>query len=98
MLNHLVLFWTKDGLSDADRADFEQGLRSLLQISVVEGGSVGTPAATNRPNVDRSYAFALMLRFKNVTAHDAYQIDPIHNAFHARCEKYWQKVAVYDFG
>jgi hypothetical protein len=26
-----------------------------------------------------------------VAAHDAYQIDPVHKAFHERCVKYWSK-------
>jgi hypothetical protein len=97
MLTHLVFFWAKDGLSAADTADFESGLRALLAIPSVVDGSVGVPAATDRPTVERSYAFALMLRFKDIAAHDAYQVDPIHNAFHARCLKYWSKVVVYDF-
>jgi len=46
--------------------------------------------------VDRSYAFGLVLRFADVGAHDAYQVDPIHDAFHGRCQKYWKKVVVYD--
>ena len=63
-----------------------------------ECGWVGTPAATpGRSVVDASYAFALTLRFTSLAAHDAYQTDPIHDAFHDRCAKYWNKVAVYDY-
>lgn len=97
MFTHLVFFWSKDGLSPAEIADFEQGLRSLLSIRSVVDGSVGVPASTDRPLIERSYSFALMLRFKDLAAHDTYQIDPIHNTFHARCLKYWTKVVVYDF-
>ena len=94
MLNHCVFFWARDNLSASDRHDFEQGLRSLLAIPYVEEGSVGVPAAvTERPSVDRSYAFALQLKFDDVAAHDAYQIDPVHKAFHERCVKYWSKRA-----
>src|SRR2546423_1529346 len=96
MLTHSVLFWTKAGLSSAEYEDFQAGLRSLPSISSVSAGWVGTPAATNRPVIDRSYAFALTLRFEDLAAHDAYQADPIHDAFHARCEKYWSRVVVYD--
>lgn len=98
MLTHVVLFWTRGGLSAAEYEDFQAGLRSLPSISSVSAGWVGTPAnTTNRPVIDRSYAFALTLRFKDLAAHDAYQIDPAHDAFHARCEKYWTRVAVYDY-
>lgn len=97
MLTHCVLFWSKHGLSAAEEADFEQGLRTLLTIPGVVDGTVGVPAATDRPVIERSYSYALMLKFKDLAAHDAYQIDPIHNAFHARCVRYWTKVVVYDF-
>jgi len=97
MLTHTVFFWAKDDLTPAQRADFQAGLSTLPGIPSVSGGSVGTPAATNREVIDRSYAFALSLRFKDLAAHDAYQSDPIHDAFHDRCEKYWKRVVVYDF-
>jgi len=96
MLTHVVLFWTREGLSAAEYEDFQAGLRTLPSISSVSVGWVGTPAATNRPVIDRSYAFALTLRFKDLAAHDAYQTAPAHDAFHARCEKYWTRVVVYD--
>jgi hypothetical protein len=96
MLTHVVLFWAKDNLTASERADFAAGLGTLLAIPTVGAGWVGSPATTNRSVVDRSYTFGLTLRFKDVAAHDAYQVDPIHDAFHDRCAKYWQKVAVYD--
>ena len=97
MLTHVVLFWAVDDLTAAQRADFASGLETLLSIPTVSSGSVGTPAAVlDRPVVDRSYAFGLVLRFADLAAHDAYQVDPIHDAFHSRCHKYWKKVAVYD--
>jgi hypothetical protein len=96
MLTHIVLFWAKADLTAAERADFAGGLRSLLSIPSVTEGWVGTPSGTNRAVVDRSYTFGLTVRFDDLAAHDAYQIDPIHDAFHARCVKYWTKVAVYD--
>jgi hypothetical protein len=98
MLNHCVFFWAKDTLSESDRHDFEQGLRSLLAIPDVTEGTVGVPAAVNpRPSVDGSYAFALFLKFADVAAHDAYQVHPIHKEFHARCVNYWSRAVVYDF-
>jgi hypothetical protein len=97
MFTHVVLFWAADDLTAAQRADFASGLQTLLSIPAVSSGSVGTPAAVlDRPVVDRSYAFGLVLRFADVGAHDAYQVDPIHDAFHGRCQKYWKKVVVYD--
>jgi hypothetical protein len=96
MLTHVVLFWAKDDLTAAERSDFASGLRTLLSIPTVNAGWVGTPSATNRAVVDRSYTFGLTVRFADLAAHDAYQVDPIHDAFHARCARYWTKVVVYD--
>src|SRR5262245_50638841 len=97
MLTHTVLFWAQDAATAAELADFEAGLRTLPGIASVSDGWIGTVSATTRKAVDRSYTFALVLRFKDLAAHDAYQVDPVHNAFHARCVKYWKKVVVYDF-
>lgn len=97
MLTHTVLFWADDDLTSAQLADFEAGLRTLPSIPLVRQGWVGTASATNRKVVDRSYTFALLLRFDDLAAHDAYQVHPIHDAFHSRCVKYWKKVVVYDF-
>jgi Stress responsive A/B Barrel Domain len=98
MLTHTVFFWAKDDLSSAQLADFQAGLVTLPRIPSVSAGWAGTASATTlRKAVDRSYTFALSLRFKDLAAHDAYQTDPIHDAFHARCEKYWKRVVVYDF-
>ncbi len=97
MLTHCVFFWSKAELSASDAADFEAGLQTLLTIPSVVAGKVGVPASTARPVVERSYAYALMVTFKDLADHDAYQVDPIHDAFLARCSKYWGKVVVYDF-
>jgi hypothetical protein len=97
MLTHTVLFWAKDDLTSAQRADFQAGLLTLPGVPSVSTGWVGTASATHREVIDRSYTFALLLRFEDLAAHDAYQTHPIHDAFHARCEKYWTRVVVYDF-
>ena len=96
MLTHVVFFWAKADLTAAERADIAGGHRTQLSIPKVSAGWVGTPTATDRTVVDRSYTFGLTVRFEGLAEHDAYQIDPIHDAFHARCAKYWTKVAVYD--
>jgi hypothetical protein len=97
MLTHCVFFWANEGLSRADKEDFERGLASLPAIPSVVRGTVGEPAPIDRPVVDRTYSYALMLIFPDRAAHDAYQSDPIHVAFHARCHPYWSKVVAYDF-
>jgi hypothetical protein len=97
MFTHCVYFWLKEGLSPGEVAEFEKGLRSLTTISTVVHGFVGTPAATDRPIIDRSYSYGLVVAFRDEAGHDAYQVDPIHSAFRDGCAQYWRRVTIYDF-
>ncbi len=97
MLVHTVYFWLKPELTPAQRADFRRGVESLGGIKSVEKIYVGTPAATQkRPIIDDSYSVALTVICKDVAAHDAYQIDPIHLAFIDACKTFWTRVQIYD--
>lgn len=97
MFTHCVLFWLKDGMSADDKALFDKKVRALTKISSVQFGTVGTPASTDRPVIDRSYHYGLMTVFKDMAGHDAYQVDPIHDDFRDSCAKFFAKVQVYDF-
>ncbi len=97
MLVHSVFFWLKPDLSSAQRAEFERGVQSLARIAAVEHCYIGTPAGTEkRPSIDASYSVALTVLFKDVAAHDAYQIDPIHLAFVDACKTFWTRAQIYD--
>ena len=94
---HTVFFWLKEGMSDAQRADFRRGVQSLFQIEMAERFYVGEASTTDaRDVVDHSYDYALIVHFKDIAAHDAYQDHPIHHKFVADCAKYFAKVQVYD--
>lgn len=97
MLVHCVYFWLKPGLSESQQADFRRGVNTLAAIKTVENMYVGKPAATpRRPVIDHSYSTALIVLFRDVAAHDAYQTDPIHLKFVADCQNYWTRVQIYD--
>ncbi|WP_414659986.1 Dabb family protein [Horticoccus sp. 23ND18S-11] len=97
MLVHTVYFWLKPELTAAQLADFRRGVESLGTIKAVDKIYVGTPAKTERrPIIDSSYSFALTVLCKDVAAHDAYQVDPIHLAFIAKFKTFWTKVQIYD--
>lgn len=96
MLLHTVLFWLKPGLSSAEIAEFEAGLRSLLAIRTVRLGFIGTPASTRRPVIDHSYSHKLVVGFDDLAGHDHYQEVDIHQRFIAECGKYWTRVQIYD--
>ena len=91
---HHVHFWLNDG---ADLPKLLEGLHSLEKISHVKQIHVGIKADTHRDVVDRSYDASLLIIFDNQAAHDAYQIDPLHDAFVADYVKpYVSKVVVRD--
>jgi hypothetical protein len=97
MLVHTVYFWLKPELTAAQRASFRKGVESLGGIKAVDRIYVGTPAATEkRPIIDSSYSVALTVVCKDVAAHDAYQVDPIHLAFVNTFKTFWTRVQIYD--
>ena len=97
MFTHCVFFWLKDGTTAQDRATFERGLASLITTPGVFHGTFGVPAATDRPVIERSYSYGVMVKFEDQATHDAYQVDPIHKEFLKNCSQLWTRVQVYDF-
>ncbi len=97
MLIHAVYFWLKPELTDAQRADFRRGLESLKGVTSLVSLHVGTPAPLPpRAVLDGTYSFSLTGVFKDVTGHDAYQVDPLHKAFLENFRTFWTKVQIYD--
>jgi hypothetical protein len=97
MLVHSVFFWLKPELTPVQREEFRQGVETLRAVAAVEQIFIGAPAATaKRPIIDHSYSLALTIVCRDVAAHDAYQVDPIHQAFVNRFKTYWARVQIYD--
>jgi hypothetical protein len=97
MLVHSVYFWLKPDLTPAQRTQFRAGLESLAGIAAVEAVYVGTPAPIEkRPVIDDSYSFALTILCKDVAAQNAYQVDPLHQAFLNSFRPFWDRVLIYD--
>ncbi len=97
MLIHAVYFWLRPDLTETQRADFRRGVESLAAITHVAQVHVGTPAAVpDRPVVDKTFDVALVVVCRDVAAHNAYQADPIHQVFVARCNSYWSRIQIYD--
>lgn len=96
-LIHSVFFWMKDGASEADIQQFEEGLTSLAEIESVKRFYWGTPAATpERDVVDGTYDYALIVHFEDVKGHDVYGPHDIHEKFIEESSGLWDKVVVYD--
>lgn len=96
MFVHAVYFYLREDLTAAERQHFGDSLRSLVGIRGVAHGYIGVPAATDRPVIERGYSRALILVFQDERAHDAYQVDPVHDRFRAECGGYWTTVRIYD--
>jgi hypothetical protein len=96
MFVHVVNFWLKKDLTAAERAQFEAGVKSLGAIESLTNFSVGTPAATDRPVIDRSYDYCLLTTFNDAAGHDIYQPHPIHLKFVETCKHLWERVVIYD--
>ncbi len=93
---HVVNFWLKKDLSAAEITKFETGVKTLEKVESLIYYSVGTPADTDRPTIDRSYSYSLLTVFKDKAGHDAYQVNPIHLKFVEECKSLWDRVLIYD--
>ena len=96
MFIHSVYFWLRPELSAAEVEKFRSGVESLITIESVRQGFIGTPAATDRPVIDRSYSYALIVHFDDEAGHDLYQEHPVHETFRQECSPLWTKVQIYD--
>ena len=95
MFVHHVFFWMND-LSEDEFKAFETGVKTLPMIELVKFGDVGMPGGTDRPVIEKSYSYSLLLVFENKSAHDEYQIHPIHKKFIDDCSHLWNQVLIYD--
>ena len=96
-IQHIVLFWLKNPSDTKSTTDFEESMNRFLNTShFANKAHFGVPSVINRAVVDTSYTYCLTVTFKNMEAHDQYQIDPAHKLFIAECSHLWEKVLIYD--
>ncbi|GAB5527744.1 MAG: hypothetical protein Roseis2KO_56160 [Roseivirga sp.] len=93
---HSVYIWFKEGVTEEQRAQMYADTEALRSIEVVKALYTGTPAATDRPIVERSYDYAIIVHFENLAGHDAYQQHPVHLALLKNHSALWQKVMITD--
>lgn len=96
MFVHVVNFYLKKGLSEAERAQFLAGVKTLGTIETVRTFNIGAPADTDRPVIDKSYDYCLLTTFDDVAGHDFYQEVPIHLKFIDDCKHLWENVVIFD--
>lgn len=97
MLIHSVYFWLKTDLTTAERDHFRAEVKRLSAVRTIEKIYVGPPASLRERDVtERSFDLALTIVFRDGSAHDAYQVDPVHLAFVERNKASWTRVQVFD--
>jgi len=95
MFIHSVYFWLKPGLTESEEEQFLVGIESLTRTRTVRYGWCGKPAGTDRPVIDRTYTYGLIVAFDDAAGHDLYQADPSHDAFR-ELKDLWTQVRIYD--
>lgn len=94
---HMVFFWLKKPENQDDRQKFKKSLQKFIETNPqLVGAHIGQPASTNRPVIDNSYTFSLVVTFPDIETHDAYQVDPSHIKFVEEAQSLWEKVQIYD--
>ena len=96
MLIHHVFFWMPPDATDADHAQLLAGIQSLSTIEHILQSHIGVPADTDRPVIERSYAFSWLVLFDSLADEAAYQTHPTHLNFVKKCAHLWNRVVVYD--
>lgn len=96
MFIHCVYFWLKPDITPAEEQLFLERARALTALPSVRHGWVGKPAGTDRPVIERTYSYGLVIVCENEAGHDAYQVDPVHDAFR-ELHDLWTSVKIYDF-
>ncbi len=91
-----VLFYLSATASDTDRAKLLEGLQKLREIPTIQLAHIGTPAATDRAVIDRTYSFSWLCLFASAADEQSYQQHPIHDEFRQQYARYWEKVVIYD--
>lgn len=77
-LMHLVFFDLKEGITEAETAQFLAALESLSQINYVKSVKAGTPAETGYPRLAKGYDAVLQMGFASQGDLARYQQDSLH--------------------
>jgi hypothetical protein len=93
---HNVLYWLKPDLTPQERATFLAGIEDLKRLKSVRAAWFGTPSSNGEAIADRSYTHAIVMDLGDAAGHDAFQIDPEHDAIRKRIGGSWDKILIYD--
>lgn len=96
-IQHYVMFWLKDELTDPQVKDFIKFFESLKTIKYLKKISYGLAAQTpKRSVIDNTFTYSLTIIFGSIEDHNAYQEDQIHLDAVEKFAHNWKKVVVHD--
>ena len=93
---HVVFFWLKYVYEKTKKAFMTELRKFIDNVDLIKSQHIGTPADTDRPVIDNTYSFSLILSFDSKKEHDEYQEHQLHKDFIANASPLWEKVQVYD--
>jgi hypothetical protein len=97
-VDHVVMFWQKKAGDPEDRKKITDAIERLRVIEGITFLDHGTALPSDRPVVDDSFDIALLVRFTNKQALQAYEVDPRHmKEVNEVLLPLTKKVLVYDF-
>ncbi len=97
-INHIVLVWFNNTVSNEEIEEIITETQKLKAISSVKTLAVGKSLESKRKMVDDSFDLAIKITFSSVKGLDNYIDHPLHNSF---LQKYIKgkvaKIKIYDF-
>ncbi len=93
---HAVFFWLVNEDEKTKKAFLAELRKFIDQADMIRSQHIGTPADTDRPVIDNTYSYSLILSFDSKKEHDEYQEHQLHKDFIANASSLWEKVQVYD--
>ena len=97
MLQHNVYFYLNEDVTQEEREQFEEGLKTLLSIEEIYDYQLGIPGATEERDVtDHSFGYSIFSWFKSLEDYSVYEDHPTHLEFIDTYNHLWADVKVYD--
>lgn len=97
MLQHMVYFYLKEDVTAEEKEQFEEGLKTLLEIEEVYNYQIGIPGPTEERDVtDHSFGYSFSSWFENMEDYKVYAEHPVHLEFIDEYDDLWAEVRVYD--
>ncbi len=97
VFSHTVLIWF-DNPDDVNlQKSFEEDCAKFINNSkFIVSYHLGKPAETNRPIIDNSYTYCLIVTFETEVDQEKYQDEAIHKEFVEKYKNHWSKLLIYD--